>query len=238
MFRALIERTAYKDWKAALFLFTIIASVHFIAAFLKSLPLNLFGMLLYAMLPLIFVKRRDWKEIRIRKPICPMYIFYGTLLVALFVVVSYVLHYYIVDFSSANFMALMAKQQLGYGVITKFNEWQYFPIAALGFVALSPLTEEVFFRGLLLKSFENKLSARRANLLQAFLFSFVHLAYFWLIEFNLGVIIPTFLGIPVGILFGWAVQKTDSIVSSIIIHAVHNFITIFLVYVLIIPAIG
>jgi membrane protease YdiL (CAAX protease family) len=238
MFKVLVERAAYKYWKAALFLFAVIACVHFVAAFLKSLPLNLFGMLLYVLVTLVFVRKSAFKEIRIKKPTFPIYIIYGSLLVTLFVFVSYILHYYIVDFGSANFMALMAKQQLSYGVITKFNEWEYFPIAALGFVALSPLTEEFFFRGLLLKSFENKLSALRANLLQAFLFSFVHLAYFWLIEFNLGIIIPTFLGIPIGILFGWAVQKTDSLVSSIIIHAVHNFITIFLVYALIIPAIG
>ncbi len=89
-----------------------------------------------------------------------------------------------------------------------------------------------------MKSFENKFSALPANLLQAFLFSFIHLAYFWLIEFNLGIIIPTFLGIPGEILFGWTVQKADSLISSIILHVVHNFIAIFLVYALIIPAIG
>lgn len=238
MFKSLAERIAYKNWKTATFLFALIGSVHFTAAFLKSLSLNLFGMLLYALLPLIFVKRKDWKEIRIKKPIFSTYILYGSLLVALFVVVSYILHFCIVDFSAANFMALMAKQQIGYGVITRFNEWQYFPVAALGFVALSPLTEEFFFRGLLLKSFENKLTVLRANLLQAFLFSFVHLAYFWLIEFNLEIVIPTFLGMPIGVLFGWTVQKTDSLISSIIIHGVHNFFTIFLVYALIIPVIG
>jgi membrane protease YdiL (CAAX protease family) len=238
MFKNLIERTAYKDWKAALFLLALIGCVHFIAAFLKSYPLNLFGMMLYAVTALIFVKRRDWKEIRIKKPISSTYILWGTLVTALFVLVSYTIHYYTVDFSSSNFMALVAKQNIGFGVITKYNAWQYFPIAAIGFVTISPFTEEFFFRGLLMKSFENRFSPLSANLLQAFLFSFVHLAYFWLIEFNLGIIIPTFLGMPIGILFGWAVQKTDSLTSSIIFHVVHNFILIFLVYAFIIPAIG
>jgi membrane protease YdiL (CAAX protease family) len=238
MFKNLIERTAYKDWKAALFLLALIGCVHFIAAFLKSYPLNLFGMMLYALATLIFVRKRAWKEIRIKKPISSMYILWGILLTALFVLVSYAIHYYTVDFSSSNFMALVAKQQIGFGMITKYNAWQYFPIAAIGFCTISPLTEEPFFRGLLTKSFEDKFSALSANLLQAFLFSFIHLAYYWLIEFNLGIIIPTFLGMPIGILFGWIVQKTDSLISSIILHVVHNFILIFLVYALIIPTIG
>jgi membrane protease YdiL (CAAX protease family) len=238
MFKNLVERTAYKDWKAALFLFALIGCVHFIAAFLKSYPLNLFGMMLYALAALVFVRKRAWKEIRIRKPTSPIYILWGSLLTVLFILVSYTIHYYTVGFSSSNFMALMAKQQIGFGVITKYNAWQYFPIAAIGLCTVSPLTEEVFFRGLLMKSFENKFSALSANLLQAFLFSFIHLAYFWLIEFNLGIIIPTFLSMPGGILFGWIVQKTDSLLSSIILHVVHNFIAIFLVYAFIIPAIG
>jgi len=238
MFKNLIERTAYKDWKAALFLFALIGCVHFIATFLKSSPLNLFGMILYALATLIFVRKKAWNEIRIKKPTFSVYILYGSLLTVLFVLVSYTIHYYTIGFSSSNFMALVAKQQMGFGVITKYNAWQYFPIAALGYVTLSPLTEEPFFRGLLMKSFENKFSALSANFLQAFLFSFVHLAYFWLIEFNLGIIIPTFLSMPIGILFGWIVQKTDSLISSIILHVVHNFSLIFLVYAFIIPAIA
>jgi len=238
MFKNLIERTAYKDWKTPLFLFALIGCVHFIAAFLKSYPLNLFGMMLYALTTLIFVRKRAWKEIRIKKPISSTYILWGSLLTVSFILVSYIIHYYTVDFSPSNFMALIAKQQIGYGTITKYNAWQYFPIAAIGLCTVSPLTEEVFFRGLLMKSFENKFSALSANLLQAFLFSFIHLAYFWLIEFDLGIIIPTFLGMPVGILFGWTVQKTDSLISSIILHAVHNFIVIFLVFAFIIPAIA
>jgi membrane protease YdiL (CAAX protease family) len=238
MLKNLVERTAYKDWKAGLFLFALIGCVHFIAAFLKSYPLNLFGMMLFGLAALIFARKKAWKEIRIKKPTFSVYILYGSLLTVLFVLVSYALHYYVVDFSSSNFMALVAKQNIGFGMITKYNAWQYFPIAAIGFVTISPLTEEPFFRGLLMKSFENRFPALSANLLQAFLFSFIHLAYFWLIEFNLGIIIPTFLGMPIGILFGWTVQKTDSLISSIILHAVHNFILIFLVYALIIPAIG
>jgi len=238
MFRNLSERTAHQNWKTALFLFVLIGGVHFIAAFLKSYPLNLFGMMLYALATLIFVRKGVWKEIRIKKPTFSTYIFLGTLLTIMFILVSYTVHYCTVDFSSSNFMALIAKQQIGFGVITKYNAWQYFPIAALGFSLLSPFTEEFFFRGLLMKSFENKFSVLSANLLQAFLFSFIHLAYYWLIEFNLEIIIPTFLAIPLPLLWGRLVRKTDSLLSSIIPHAVHNFILIFLVYALIIPTIG
>jgi len=238
MFRDLSERTAHQNWKTALLLFVVIASVHFTAAFLRSLILNLFGMMLYALLPLIFVKRRDWKEIRIKKPVSSRYILWGTLLTTLFILVSYIIHYYTVDFSSSNFMAIMAKQQMASGVITKYNAWQYFPIAVIGFSTVSIFTEEFFFRGLLMRASEKRFSALVANLLQALLFSFVHLAYYWMTEFNLGIIIPTFLATPLPLFWGLMVQKTDSLLSSMIPHAVHNFIAIFLVYAFIIPAIG
>jgi len=195
-FKNLIERTANQNWKTALFWFALISCVHFIAAFLKSYPLNLFGMMLYAATVLIFVRKRALKEIRIKKPISSMYIPLGSLLTVLFALVSYTIHYYTVDFSSSNHVALVAKQNRGFGVITKYDAWQYFPIAAIGFVSISPLTEEFCFRGLLIKSFEHKFSALLANLLQAFLFSFVHLAYFWLMEFNLWIIIPLFSACP------------------------------------------
>ncbi|MCJ7471912.1 MAG: CPBP family intramembrane metalloprotease [Actinobacteria bacterium] len=238
MFKNLLERASHRSCGIALSLFTLIALVHFTAAFLKSLALNFAGMILFALISLTLVKKRYWQEIRIRKPIYPIYILWGIMLSILFVLVSYVITY-ITDFNPLNFMVIMAKQQLSYGVITKYNTWQYFPIAALGFCTISPLTEEFFFRGLLLKSFENKFGNSFANILQAFLFGLIHLAYFWLTLFDI-FLIATVVPLMIfgGIIYGWVTQRTNSVFSSIIVHAFCNFVLILLVFAFIIPAIG
>lgn len=235
--RSLLERRADQNWKAASLLFALIACVHFTAALLNSFALNLFGMMLYGLIALTLVRRSSWAEIRIRRPTASMYILLTTPLMVLIVLVMYEILFYAVDFTSANYLGIIAKIQLHFGAITKYNAWQYFPIAAIGFTTISPFTEEFFFRGLLLTSFEKRFSSFSANLLQAFLFALVHLAYYSLIGFNPWIVV-SFLAIPVPLLFGWIVQKTDSLLSSIILHGAHNFTAILLVYALVIPAIG
>lgn len=146
MFKNLFERTAHRDWKTALFLFALIGCIHFIAAFLKSYPLNLFGMTLYALTTLIFVRKKAWKEIWIKKPTSSMYILWGSLSTVLFILVSYTVHYYTVDFSSSNFMALVAKQNIGFGVITKYNAWQYFSHCSYRFCYHQPFDRGIFLQ--------------------------------------------------------------------------------------------
>jgi membrane protease YdiL (CAAX protease family) len=233
----LFERTAHRNWRTAIFLFILIAIVHFSAAFLKSLALNLVGMILYALISLTFVRKRYWHEIRIRKPNHLIYILWGIILSVLFALGSYVITY-LADFNPLNFMVIMAKQQLSYGVITKYNSWQYFPITALGLCTISPLTEEFFFRGVLIRSFEDIFSDLFANIFQAFLFGLIHLAYFWITLFDLSLVITTVPLITLGgMIYGWVAQKTNSVFSSVIVHVFGNFVLILFVFAFIIPAI-
>jgi membrane protease YdiL (CAAX protease family) len=238
MISELFQRIPHKNWRTALFLFILILLVHITAAFLKSLPLNFIGMSLYIILPLICIKRDLWKEIRIKKPINSHYILLGILLIMFLVVITSTIYYLLWGFTTSNYMVIIAKQQMGYGVINKANEWKYFPIAALGFCFISPFTEEFFYRGLLLKALESRFSLGIANIIQAFLFGIVHMFYFGLVEFNWGLLLFIPIGLPGSYLFGWTVQKTESVYSSVILHIVHNFIVILFVYVFIIPSIG
>jgi membrane protease YdiL (CAAX protease family) len=238
MFDNLIQRTAHHNWKTALFLFALMALVHTTAALLKSLPLNLFGMLLYAFIPLVFVRKQLWGEIGLNRPLRPVYILLGIPLAALFVLISALFLYFTVGFSSANYMAIVAKQQMSYGIVNESNAWQYFPIAVAGFCLFSPVPEELFFRGLILKALQSRFSAPIANTAQAALFGLIHLAYFGLVDFNMGLLLYIPFGLAGAYLFGWSVQKTGSVLSSIVLHGITDFIIILLVYAFAIPAIG
>jgi membrane protease YdiL (CAAX protease family) len=239
MLERLRNRSIHQSWVITLLLFALIAVIHFVAAYLKSLTLNFMGLALYALVPLVFVKSEQWAEIRLRKPVRLVSVIVGLLGAGFFVGISYIFLSWWVGFSSVNFMVLMTKQQMSYGVITPANAWQYFPIAALGYSSLSPLTEELFFRGVLLKAFETKFSRFWANVFQALLFGFIHLAYFWLIEFNLALVytMMPFIAIA-GALYGWVAQQTESVWASAIVHGFLNFLLILVVYAFLIPRIG
>ncbi|MCJ7812245.1 CPBP family intramembrane metalloprotease [bacterium] len=170
MFRNLTQRTAHKNWHSALLLFTLVAMINFAAAFLKSIALNFVGLASFALVSLYFVRKSNWRDINIKKPSHVLGIFWGLICAALFVVGNYVLLHFTVGNNSANYFVITAKSQLSYGVINKFNAWQFFPIAAIGFSTISPLTEELFFRGVLLKSLESRFSALKANVIQGILF--------------------------------------------------------------------
>jgi membrane protease YdiL (CAAX protease family) len=235
----MIARKWYQNWMIVILLFAVIASVHFAAAFLKSIPLNLAGMILYALATFGLVKKELWGEIGIGEISSWQYVLRGVLWGMVVVVVSSLLLYYWVGYSTDNYLVIMARQQLSYGVITLQNAWEYFPVAAIGYCTLSPLTEEPFFRGLMMRALAIRFSERVSNVVQGVLFGFVHLAYLWLTEFN-GKLIVTMIPViaVVGCLYGWVAQRTGSVFSSMIVHSVVNGLLITWVYGIVIPVLG
>lgn len=238
LFKNLKERTAHRNWGTALLLFALIAIFLFTGAFLESFNFFFIGMMLYPIFSLVFVKREYWKEIRIRKPVHPIYILWGIILGILIILANYLITY-LTNFNPLNSMIVEARLQLSYMGITKYNAWQYFPASALGFCILSPLTEELFFRGFLLRSFENRFSALFANLLQSLLFGIIVLAYFWLAHFDLLLVFTTVPLVSLGgFINGWIAQRTNSVFASMIAYSSGNFLDLLIVFAFIIPAIA
>ncbi len=83
------------------------------------------------------------------------------------------------------------------------------------FIVMNSLKEELLFRGLFLKKYESFLSSDMANLLQAVIFSFAHLQT----PIDSFVIIYLILTFFLGLGFGAAIQKTDSLLGSVLFHA-------------------
>ncbi|HEX9728363.1 MAG TPA: type II CAAX endopeptidase family protein [Gemmatimonadales bacterium] len=75
-------------------------------------------------------------------------------------------------------------------------------------VALAPLAEEAFFRGWLLRRLSGRLSSGSAVVIAAVLFAMFH-ALTW----------EGPLALPAGLLFGWLVVRTGSILPAIVGHA-------------------
>jgi uncharacterized protein len=84
-------------------------------------------------------------------------------------------------------------------------------ISILTLCIIAPLTEEILFRGVILHSFLNYFSIRKAVLLSSLLFSIIHL--------NPWQGIPTFF---LGIYFAIIDIKLKSVIPSIIGHMIYN----------------
>lgn len=84
-------------------------------------------------------------------------------------------------------------------------------IGILAAVIVAPLTEEFFFRGLLLRGLINNYSVRYSIIVSALLFGAMHL--------NIWQMIPAIL---IGLYFGWIYLLSGNIWIVLILHAIQN----------------
>lgn len=85
----------------------------------------------------------------------------------------------------------------------------------LAFIFLNALREELLFRAFFLKKYEEFLKPDNSNLLQAMIFSLAHIY----VPFNSFLLIYLILTFFLGLAFGALMQKTNSILVSILFHA-------------------
>jgi membrane protease YdiL (CAAX protease family) len=78
------------------------------------------------------------------------------------------------------------------------------------------LMEEMLFRGLFLKRLGRLLGDNWANVVTATVFAFAHLQVAQLTDFPVGLLMVDFL---LGLLFGWIMQETKSVLAPALVHA-------------------
>jgi membrane protease YdiL (CAAX protease family) len=98
-------------------------------------------------------------------------------------------------------------------------------LVAFGLIVLGPLAEEVVFRGVLLRAFEQTGSRRRAVVLSAGAFSALHL-----IDPNAYIAVP--LLFILGLVLGAEVIRTGRLARAITIHAGFNALTVMALFAL------
>lgn len=83
------------------------------------------------------------------------------------------------------------------------------------FVLTNAINEELLFRGLFLRKLEPFLGAFPSNLLIAIVFTIMHVG----VDYTLDVLMFLAFLLPLGLAMGYVMQKTDSILGSVLIHA-------------------
>lgn len=91
-------------------------------------------------------------------------------------------------------------------------------IAFVSAAIISPLYEEIFYRGFLYRWLRTRIGMRGAIFLSSLIFTIVH--------------IPTYNAMPVnflsGIVFAWAYERTNSIWPAVIVHGLVNGVAVVL----------
>jgi uncharacterized protein len=93
-----------------------------------------------------------------------------------------------------------------------------FLIAFVSAAIISPIYEEIFYRGFLYRFLRGKFGIAISLFISSFIFMIVH--------------IPTFNTLPVnfvgGLIFAWTYEKSGSIIPAILIHSLFNGIAVIL----------
>jgi membrane protease YdiL (CAAX protease family) len=95
------------------------------------------------------------------------------------------------------------------GVAFKGSPWS----VVLTLVVIAPVTEELLFRGLILRGFLRNYGRRRAIVLSAILFALVHVSPWQLVGVFAG-----------GVVLGWWSIETGSLLPCFFGHALYNFL--------------
>jgi len=106
-------------------------------------------------------------------------------------------------------MLLFGGRNLSFERVASWSPW------ILAFVLANGLREELWFRGLFLRKYESLLGADSSNLVQALVFPMAHLGAGYTTSLPVFLVIVFLLGLA----FGAVMQKTDSVLGSILFHA-------------------
>jgi hypothetical protein len=106
-------------------------------------------------------------------------------------------------------ISIFNAQNMGQNVIFEWAPW------ILVFVFANGLLEEFMYRALFLKKYEMFFGPKIANILQAVIFCTIHLSVAYTAEPYLFVILTFFLGLA----WGYVMQRTDSLLGSVLFHA-------------------
>lgn len=111
----------------------------------------------------------------------------------------------------------------GLGVMVSWIPWMCV------FAFSNAFMEELMIRGLFLKKFELIFGERQSLLLTSFIFGMLHTA---IIEYTDFVTFSVFLGITfiLGLVWGYVIQKSDSIWGAVLAHAIADILFILTVF--------
>lgn len=223
--RSVLKKTAW-GWKELIYLLGLVLILvpFFIEYLLMNFLTELFqnnlysGTLIGFIMAIIFLTglyvialrpyRLSWKAVGIKAFSRTYYwkiVWWTLLLIAVSIVLAILMSFLDIGVENHKTASLQAH-------LTPFS----FLIGFMSAAIVSPVYEEIFYRGFLYKFFRDKLGIGTGMLISSFIFMLVHIP-------NYNVLPVTFV---TGLLLSWVYQKTGSVIPCILIHSIFNGIAV------------
>ena len=229
------------DWKFGLFLILLICIPRF-ALVLQANATSNYGyigliMLISAITPFVFLNKYGRKKIGVKKTEN-----WNWLIIAFGIgIIASVLLYFLGEAlygnSYENWYNYIGKSYKIPEDIDQEGKLLMFGIMALTGMTLSPMGEELFFRGLVHSSFANSVGNRKASLIDSSAFAIVHISHFGLVFLNQKwkfLFVPTLIWVLsmflVSLLFYVCRKRSGSILGAILCHSAFNLGMIYCIF--------
>jgi uncharacterized protein len=128
-----------------------------------------------------------------------------------------------------NWFISIANNYRGMMNTTGFPVWKLHLIFTLPALIFSPIGEELFFRGLLQRALEERLSAKGSTVIECSAFGLIHLCHHGILATATGLTLLPLSGalwamlmFGVAFLFAWLRQRSGSIYTAMVSHAAFN----------------
>ena len=188
--------------------------------------------------PLIFLTKNGRRSIGIKRPSNYYWLFYSFVLGILICMVTYIVAIFLFEHTISNWFVYISKSYTVSGMIVNdSNRLIYFLIYSLTGITISPIGEELFYRGLVHGSFVTRFGEQKASIADSSAFALTHLAHFGIVYYS-GTWHFLFIPALLWVLFMFITsriffvckQKTGSLLGAIFGHAAFNLTMMYLIF--------
>ena len=242
--RPLWARYLTLNWKFGLFLLSLVCIPRFILV-LKANETGNYStigivMFLSALVPFIFLNKFGRKQIGLKSTNKIQLLILALVAGLLFSIILYFIGQTLYGTSSENWYGYIGKSYNIPEGISGQGKIALFTIMAITGMTFSPIGEELFFRGIVHRSFAKSVGAKKASIIDSLAFALTHISHFGLVFVNdrwtfhfTSTAIWVISMFSVSILFFQMKKRTDSLWGAILCHAGFNLGMIYCIFYLI-----
>ena len=187
------------------------------------------GFLLMAVAPWALLNRQGRNEIGLALPSSLSHYATATVVGALAAITCFVIGYTLFGTGEGNWFISIANYYYDTLDTSGFTVARLHLIFTLPALVFSPIGEEIFFRGLLQRALEERLSVKFSTIVECAAFGIVHLCHHGLLFSAAGITVLPFSGtiwvilmFSVALLFAWQRRRSGSLYPAIVSHASFN----------------
>lgn len=229
------------NWQFGLFLILAFCVPRFILVLLANKTAN-YGyigliMLLSAVTPFVFLNKNGRRAIGIKTPSNKRWLIIAFGIGIVFSISLYFLGETLYGTSYQNWYDYIGKSYKIPEEINAQSKFVLFAVMALTGMTLSPIGEELFFRGIVHSSFAKSIGNGKASVVDSLAFALVHISHFGLVYINQQwkfFVGPSLIWVlcmfVISILFYQCRKNSGSILGAIVCHSAFNLGMIYCIF--------